>query len=59
VASTFGSLLCCFPEWLRPILKLYISTVRPVLLKAAWGNGSKCLLFPQGELRAHSQKGLA
>jgi len=47
VASTFGSLLCCFPEWLRPILKLYISTVRPVLLKA-WGNGSKCLLFPQG-----------
>ena len=56
MANTYGSLLCCFPEWLRPILQLYVTTVRPILLRVGWGNGAKSLLFPQGQLRAHSQE---
>ena len=47
VATSYGSLICIFPEWVRPILELYLTQIRPVLLKS-WGHGSKTLFFPQG-----------
>ena len=31
MANTYGSLLCCVPEWVRPILQLYVTTVCSII----------------------------
>jgi hypothetical protein len=47
-AATMGALALGFPAWVTGMMSLYVSIVRPALLKAElWRSAAKTKLFPQ------------